>query len=106
MFYLHYNDKKLPLIIDYSVIKKECVTQGISTLNDLNKLDLESFDALERLCFAALKRGHKLEGLDFTITEEDVEEIFSTCHGDFITILAECSAKVFAPTGNLDSKKN
>jgi hypothetical protein len=111
MYYLQYETAglsgetivhKLPLIIDYSVVKKECIRQGVTSLKNFQDLDLDSFESLENLCYFALQRGHKIEGQDFTLSIADVEGIFNSSSGDFIAIVTECMPKVLAPA---DSKK-
>src|SRR5690606_23407176 len=103
--YLKYQNKELPLIIDYSVIKRIAIKQNITTLKDITNVDLESFEALEDLMFYSLQRGHKLENIEFTISPDDIEDIFSSCSGDFMKTVAEGMVSAFGPTGAISDKK-
>lgn len=103
MYFLKYKEQDLPVIVDFAVIKNVC-----SKLN-LKLSDFESTinnpEQTELIAFEGLKRGHKLEGVEFNLTEPDVENILSENYGTFLQIFSECVLKMFTPQGQSGNKK-
>jgi hypothetical protein len=105
MFYVKYKDSELPLIIDYLVIRKFNLSNGITKLSEMGNIDYDDLEKLEQLLFLSLERGHKIEGKPFELTNEDIQEIFSARGIMFFNdIIAECFPKF--GTGTEGPKKN
>jgi len=101
MNYIKYNNQELPIAVDFAVIKNTSAKLKINlqefeqAINDMEKTEV--------IAFEALKRGHKLDGKEFRITESDVEDILSqeSNYADFLNIFSQSVLKMFTP-----SKKN
>jgi hypothetical protein len=83
--HLHYNDKELPIRINYYALKH--------TQEDLNReFDLKTpagwdFEVLECLLFYGLQRGHEVEGAPFEFKKEDMEKVMDVCFNEFLDII-------------------
>lgn len=103
MHFLNYKDKSLPLIVDFAVIKNVCSKLGIK-LSEIEAV-VDNPEQTQTLVFEALKRGHKLEGSELSISEQEVEDILSENYGTFLKIFSECVLKMFTPQASDNKKK-
>ena len=102
MYFLKYRKASLPIIIDFAVIKNVCAKLNIK-LSDFERT-IDNPEQTEVICYEGLKRGHRLEQKELTITEQEVEDVLSDNYGMFLKIFSECVLKMFTvPTE--DNKK-
>lgn len=102
MYYIEHKGKDLPLVIDFYVLKTICSKLKI-TLKDIESIILD-LEAAEQLFHEALKRGFKIEGKVFDLSDSDLEEIVNESFPDFVKIFGECITNVFVPKKK-DKKK-
>lgn len=95
MHYLEYKNEQLPITIDFGVVKAIAAGSNIK-LSEFERT-IENPDLTSKVCFEGLKRGHKLEGKAFSITETDVDDILSyeNNYGLFMVIFGEDVLKMF-----------
>lgn len=79
---------KLPVRIAYSAMKHYQLETGKSLMSQMENgmTDMMAGD-LEYLLFHGLKKGHKLEGKEFNLTMEDMEDILDEALFDFIKMI-------------------
>lgn len=71
--YIEYKGKKLPFKFSYYALSRFQADTNLS-INSLS--EPKNLIHFETLMYYALEAGHKLEGLEFTITKEDVAWMF------------------------------
>jgi len=102
MNYIKYKDQELPIAIDFAVIKTICNKLNMK-LSDIENL-IDSPASTEKLTFEALKRGAKLEGTEFSIKENEVEDILSETYGDFLQVFNKSVVQMFKPSAAEEKK--
>jgi len=95
MNYLKYKEKELPIKIDFGTIKNTSAKLNLK-LSQF-ELVLDNLDYTSVLFFESLKRGFKLEGKVFDISEAEAEEILAENYADFLMIVSQEVLKVFTP---------
>jgi hypothetical protein len=105
MYYLKKGQTEFPCIVDYDVVRKIMNQYGYTKLSTFKaEFDLDDLNVMEDLAFFALQRGHKIEGKEFTLTKEDVTDLFCESLDKFYSIIVECFPKV-GTAENYDNKK-
>jgi len=96
MHFIQYQKKQLPIKIDFA---------SITRTTNILKIDFHKYESVQRngdhllvAFIEALKRGHKLEGIPFELTEEECENILSESFGDFLAIFGEALFNFYLPT--------
>jgi hypothetical protein len=102
MHFIKYKEHEYPIQIDFSVIKAVCSRLGIRLLDFEQVVNDPS--QCEVVAYESLKRGHKLDGKEFKLSQEDAEEMLSESFADFLQIFTLCVLKIFTPSDK--SKKN
>jgi hypothetical protein len=98
MYYLKFDEKELPFTIDFAVVKNVCAKHNMK-LSEIEK-SIENPELTASVVFEGLKRGHKLEGKEFSFSESQIDEVlsFENNYGDFFAIFSTCVLKMFTPT--------
>lgn len=81
VYYLDYQGKKLPVLIDYSVLKK-FQQRSKGTLTELQ----DRMELYEPLVYLALQRGAKIEDEEFTLKLNQMEELLNECYWQFLEL--------------------
>jgi hypothetical protein len=105
MYYIKYQDKELPLKFNYSVIRALNEKYGIDTTQENFAEWSKLYDSQEKLVFEMLKAGHKIEGIAFNLTLEDVVSIFDECYADCMTVYTKCAIDFVTPKNSDILKK-
>lgn len=92
---------KLPVRVSYSALKQYQLETGKEALSEEGMLDNMFTGELEILLFHALKRGFKLQGKEFTLKKEEMEDVLDECLFEFIKIIPE-----FFPKGQQEELSN
>ena len=98
---MHYI-KEHPFTIDFAVIKVICNKLNLK-ISEIEKV-IDSPDNTLKFAFEAFKRGAKIEGSDFKLTESDVEELLNESYGDFIYAFNADVLKMFSPSKKEEKK--
>lgn len=111
MFQLTYKGAQLPFVMDFWVQKRLALFKGITMLKDFGKINPDNIEELEHFVWLCLQRGalesfqqwpsqipYYEKGVDETgqeailtkyktIEPDDIEEIFSKCEVQIMTII-------------------
>lgn len=95
MNYIKFKDKQLPIVVNFSALKK-FQKQTKTPYNDIETI-INDLDLITEMFWFALESGCYIDKITTPISKDEIDDVLNDSFGEFIKIYMEDVVKIFAP---------